>query len=150
MSENHNVARDFHATAERHAGRLAVAAGGAGCSYGELAEIAARLAALLVENRRTARVGILATRSIEAYAGILGAAWSGATYVPLNLKWPQERLLALAAALRLDALVADRNGATLLSDALSTPEPKQRERRTTAYQEFQRRAVSNTVEPERL
>src|SRR4051794_37716891 len=37
------------------------------------------------------RVGILAARSIETYAGIVGTAWAGGTYVPLNPKQPAAR-----------------------------------------------------------
>src|SRR4051812_16211978 len=38
------------------------------------------------------RVGVLAARSIETYAGIVGTAWAGGTYVPLNPKQPAARL----------------------------------------------------------
>jgi non-ribosomal peptide synthetase component F len=37
-------------------------------------------------------VGILAYRTFETYAGILGTAWAGGTYVPLNPKQPAARL----------------------------------------------------------
>jgi amino acid adenylation domain-containing protein len=72
----------------------------------------------------TRRVGLLATRSIAAYAGLAGAAWAGATYVPLNLKWPEDRLVALLEALDLDALVIDRNGAELMTPAVLAAAPR--------------------------
>ncbi|MGE3305209.1 MAG: amino acid adenylation domain-containing protein [Rhizobiaceae bacterium] len=118
MAGNFNIALDFAAAANRNPESLAIKAGNTECSYGALADMASRLGARFAAGRGSGRVGILATRSVEAYAGILGAAWAGSTYVPLNLKWPHERLLALMQAMQLDALVADRNGAALLTDAL--------------------------------
>src|SRR3989442_9933005 len=56
------------------------------------------------------RVGILASRSLAAYAGILGAWWCGASYVPLNPKLPAARLLKIQEITGLDALVVDAAG----------------------------------------
>src|SRR3989442_7276367 len=60
------------------------------------------------------RVGILASRSLAAYAGILGAWWCGASYVPLNPKLPAARLLKIQEITGLDALVVDAAGLPLL------------------------------------
>lgn len=57
------------------------------------------------------RVGVLASRSLETYAGILGAAWAGDTAVPLNPKQPPARLASILKRARLCALVVDHNGA---------------------------------------
>ena len=40
-------------------------------------------------------VAILASRSVEAYVGVLGTGWSGDAYVPLNPKLPEDRLATL-------------------------------------------------------
>ncbi|KPF66591.1 hypothetical protein IP69_14590 [Bosea sp. AAP35] len=93
----------------------ALVVAGKSCSYGDLADQVSQLAAALVPIRRSGRIGVLGTRSLEAYVGILGACWAGFAYVPLNLKWPPERLAALMRLLELDALVCDANGAALLS-----------------------------------
>lgn len=86
-------------------------------SYGELAAEASRVAAWLsVAAAAAPRVGVLASRSVEAYAGVLGAAWTGGTYVPLNPKQPPARLASILAQAGLDALVADARGAALLAD----------------------------------
>ena len=66
--------------------------------------------------RRGPRVGILAARSLETYAGIVGAAWAGGTYVPLNPKQPASRLSFVIERARLDALVVDARGAQRLFD----------------------------------
>ncbi len=60
------------------------------------------------------RVGILASRSLAAYAGILGAWWCGASYVPLNPKLPATRLLKIQEITGLDALVVDAAGLQLV------------------------------------
>src|SRR5580658_5749654 len=84
--------------------RLALAVGGGSYSYGELAGMSQRLARLL---GRPKRVGILASRSLEAYAGVLGTLWTGAAYVPIHPKTPDERLIQILRMTPLDALVAD-------------------------------------------
>ncbi|MGE0503503.1 MAG: AMP-binding protein [Rhizobiaceae bacterium] len=123
MPTNFNLASDFAATARRHPGRTAIATARKSITYSELADTASRLGSLFAPQLKSGRIGILATRSIEAYAGILGAAWAGGAYVPLNLKWPEERLVALMRALDLDALVADRNGAAQLTPAVLDAAP---------------------------
>ncbi|MEA2736155.1 MAG: hypothetical protein QOE14_2606 [Humisphaera sp.] len=89
-------------------------------TYGELAEQAARVAAWVKaqSNRsdRPPRVGILAARSFETYAGILGTAWTGATYIPLNPRQPADRLESILRRVKLDAIIVDEKGAPLLKD----------------------------------
>ena len=62
------------------------------------------------------RVGILAARSIETYAGIVGTAWAGGTYVPLNPKTPAARLSYVIERGRLDALIVDVRGVERLAE----------------------------------
>jgi amino acid adenylation domain-containing protein len=124
MIENFNIATPFHDSACAGPDRLALAAGGREVTYGALADTVARLAGHLGTPAGSGRIGILATRSVEAYAGILAAGWCGGTYVPLNLKWPEERLVALLEALELEALVVDANGAALLTPTVLEAAPK--------------------------
>ena len=93
-------------------------------TYGQLAQAAARLAGHVAAGGGSGRVGILGTRSFEAYAGILGALCAGKTYVPLNLKWPEARLVELLRLLDLEVLIVDANGAKLLTEAVLAAAPK--------------------------
>jgi D-alanine--poly(phosphoribitol) ligase subunit 1 len=69
------------------------------------------------------RVGVLAARSLETYAGILGTAWAGGTYVPLNPKQPAARLAVILERMKLDALIVDQKGAARVPDlGPATPE----------------------------
>src|SRR5687767_8798658 len=67
-------------------------------SYHHFAAAAGRVASWLrglpeLQGRVPApRVGILASRSFEAYAGIAGTVWAGGCYVPLGSKQPADRL----------------------------------------------------------
>lgn len=81
-------------------------------SYAELYEYALCLGgALRMEKDNSPTVvGILAARSIECYAGILGAMFAGATVVPLSPMFPVERTLATARAAGVNQLVVDRAG----------------------------------------
>lgn len=113
----------------RDAQALALAGNGQALSYGQLARLAAGLARQLRQSLgwRTGdeppRVGILASRSTEACIAALGAAWAGATYVPLGLKMPQERLVSVLSRCRLSALLTDAQGARLLSDQVLASAP---------------------------
>jgi D-alanine--poly(phosphoribitol) ligase subunit 1 len=111
----------------RHGGArpeaLALSVAGVELSYQALAALSRQVAGCLMPAQRTGRVGVLASRSLAACAGILGTAWSGGTYVPLNLKLPEERLLQLLATLDLDALVVDARGATMLTAAVGAHLP---------------------------
>ncbi len=103
--------------------RLALACEGLELSYGELADRARRVAAALVQGRgwgggegALPRVGILASRSIEACVGLLGTSWAGGTYIPIGLKSPEERLLTILGQCRLSALICDAQGVKLLTE----------------------------------
>ncbi|MDX1565761.1 MAG: AMP-binding protein, partial [Phycisphaeraceae bacterium] len=67
-------------------------------SYAELGRRAAAVAHALERVRQDADpplVGILASRSISAFAGILGTLFAGYGYLPLNPKFPAGRLRRL-------------------------------------------------------
>jgi len=88
--------------------------------YAELAAAAARLAAALLPlaaGGAPLRVGILAARSLTTYAGILGAAWAGGTFVPLNPRHPPARIASILRRAGLSALVLDQRAALHLQDA---------------------------------
>jgi D-alanine--poly(phosphoribitol) ligase subunit 1 len=97
-------------------------------TYAALGQASARVAAWVqsrtTPQRRPPRVGILAARSLETYAGILGTAWAGGTYVPLNPRQPSARLGSIIGRAGLDALIVDRRGSAHLADlgaAVSMP-----------------------------
>jgi amino acid adenylation domain-containing protein len=73
---------------------LAVAAGGASLSYGELASRAGLLARKLraLGVGPDVPVGLHADRSPELVIGALAVLWAGGAYVPLDSSYPDERL----------------------------------------------------------
>ena len=85
-------------------------------TYLQLHERALALAGELVATAegRLHRVGLLAARSEQAYAGLLAACYTGAAVVPLNPEFPAERTRQMIACAGLDALIADAKGVTLL------------------------------------
>ena len=94
-------------------------------SYADLARAAARLAHGLQTSpawpshaTRPPRVGILGSRSRDALTAMLGACWAGASYVPIGLKLPQERMLAILALCELDALIVAEDAIRLLTPEL--------------------------------
>ncbi|HTZ45362.1 MAG TPA: amino acid adenylation domain-containing protein [Jatrophihabitans sp.] len=81
-------------------------------SYAELAGLVERLAGRLaaVAGGRPAAVGILASRSLAAYAGYLAALRLGAVVVPLGPGIPAERNRVICAGAGVRVLVADEAG----------------------------------------
>jgi len=78
-------------------------------SYSELADIAAGIASAVhsAELSPGGFVGILAHRSLPAFAGILGSLMSGRGYVPLNPKFPGERGVIMLERAGVEAVVLD-------------------------------------------
>lgn len=62
------------------------------------------------------RVGLLAARSEQAYAGMLAPGYAGGAVVPLNPEYPAERTRRMIAAAGLDALLVDAAGAQILPE----------------------------------
>jgi amino acid adenylation domain-containing protein len=113
---NLNLAFPFHQQACEHPDRVALYVAGISYSYGRLADLAARAALALGPAQR---VGVLASRTLGAYVGVLGSSWCVATYIPLSPKLPAERLAYILKAIKPDALVVDDQGLECL-----TPEVK--------------------------
>ena len=115
---NYNLAFPFHENLVSNPRAQALFVGGERFSYGELGDLARRIAGWLGQKGGdvSGRVGILASRTLEAYAGVLGALWSGAAYVPINPHTPEDRLIRILEMAKPDAFVVDQAGRDALSD----------------------------------
>ena len=116
----YNLARPFSQHAEKHPERTALNVDDRNISYGELANIAKRIATWLQRGTRgnIRRVGVLGSRSLETYAGIIGTCWTGAAYVPLNPAHPPSRLASMISQAGLDAMIVDAAGQQILTGEL--------------------------------
>ncbi len=110
----------FLASAAAHPHRPALFVGGTTLSYAELELNARVLAAAVVGalGRPAERVGVFASRTQAAYAGTLAALLSGAAFVPLNRKFPDERSRSMARQALLDAVIVDRQSAPQIGAVL--------------------------------
>src|SRR5437762_669527 len=100
----------FVASARAHADRTALVVDGVAVSYAELSRTAAATAATLRDLRSAHAprlTGILASRTVTAYAGLLGALLAGDAYVPLNPRFPIDRLMATLEATQTATVVVD-------------------------------------------
>ena len=123
MRENFNLSISVFNHCCESPSRLAIAAEGREMNYGEVGQRAAEIAYCLRQSRvwssltsQLPRVAVLASRSLDACLGVLGAAWAGATYVPISPKFPEERVLAIFSLCNFSALIVDKEGAKLLND----------------------------------
>jgi D-alanine--poly(phosphoribitol) ligase subunit 1 len=121
---NHNLSALFFRSSVYHSNRLAMVGDGDKLTYCAAAGYAGTVAAALgPAGRRGARVAIVGSRSIGACLAVLGVCWSGATYVPLGIKLPEQRLTALLQASNFDAIIADAEGEKQLTDAVLDAAP---------------------------
>src|SRR2546426_11818779 len=111
----------FLESAERFASRPALVVGTETLAYRELRDLAARIASTIRETEQHAAplAAILASRSIPAYAGILGILGAGKGYVPLNPRFPIERTRKMLWLSGSTALIVDRGSVALLPRLLS-------------------------------
>jgi D-alanine--poly(phosphoribitol) ligase subunit 1 len=111
-----NLADVIWDVACRHGGRTALWVRDETYNYGELTAKAELIAAQLLSQGigRGDRVGILASRSSTAYVAILAALRAGCVFVPLNLRFPKARNLAMLDQAGAGAVIADREGLAAL------------------------------------
>lgn len=123
---NYNAALPFYHSMLAHPERLAVSSEGNSLTYGEFGSMVLKMASGLQKGKggKLGRVGMLASRSIEACAGVLATCWLGGTYVPIGLKLPEERLLAVIELSQLDAVITDAKGLALLTERVLRVCPK--------------------------
>ncbi|MFD8086448.1 AMP-binding protein [Kitasatospora sp. NPDC059722] len=110
MADQPTLYERFTATARRHPELSALEVGDRRLGYAELAEQARLAAVRLVAGcagRTPRRVGVLANRSVAAYAGYLAVHRLGATAVPLNPGFSADRLAAVAELARLDVVLSE-------------------------------------------
>jgi amino acid adenylation domain-containing protein len=106
----------FLRSLRRDPAAVALRVAGESYTYQQIHDHALALAGELVARlgSRPRRVGLLASRSELAYAGILAAGYAGAAAVPLNPDFPAERTQGMIAAADVDAVIVDDNGLPLL------------------------------------
>lgn len=116
---NFNLAHRFYVWAGKAPQNIALSLHGREHTYAELAWRAQRVAGWVsTKIAANNRVGIIGGRSLDTYLSVLGSVWAGATYVPLNPKFPRDRLAALLKRADLAALIVDANGRSLLNNEL--------------------------------
>jgi amino acid adenylation domain-containing protein len=123
---NYNLALPFYENSIANPHALALLVGETQFTYGALGNLARRISGWLgmKTGGGSGKVGILASRTIEAYAGVLGTLWSGAAYVPITPNTPEDRLIRILQQTKLDALIVDQAGLELLSDKVLASAPR--------------------------
>jgi amino acid adenylation domain-containing protein len=107
--------------AEQAPERPALEVGAERLSYGELAERATRIGAAIAAAESAdgpALTAVYGSRSVEAYAGILGALWAGNGYVPLNPTFPVDRCREMLLRSGARTLVVDGERVELVPELL--------------------------------
>ena len=120
---SYNLADPIFRCSEDHPDFPAIVFNGQVCTYRELAKRGSQIAQYLKQSPNWGlevggipRVGILASRNIDACVGLIGACWAGSTYVPINPKLPEDRISVIFSMCNLSALIIDDEGAKLLKE----------------------------------
>ncbi|MGN7414456.1 amino acid adenylation domain-containing protein [Paenibacillus sp. SAF-068] len=100
----------FEKQVRQHADRPALIMGSMNMTYSELGKNVKRMAERLKHEgvRPGDRVGLLTDRSMGMIVSILGILQSGATYVPLDPGFPQERLVFMLEDSQAELLIAEQ------------------------------------------
>lgn len=93
-------------------------------TYSEIEYEASCWANMLLKNSNNNlfKVGVFGNHSYVAYVGVLASLFSGATYVPLNQKFPKERTLSMITQADLDAIIVDKQSFSILKEILPSLE----------------------------
>jgi D-alanine--poly(phosphoribitol) ligase subunit 1 len=123
---NLNLAYGFYESTRRFPENIALSVGARELSYAQLRELVQPVAAWLRRNAMEAapRVGILASRSLGTFTGILGTCWAGGTYVPISTKLPEDRLIQLLDRIQAEVLIVDPEGISAMSARVLTHCPR--------------------------
>ena len=126
MESARSLRSGFLASCERFPDRPAVVVEGEELSYRALharaASLAATLSRLEVRSGRPDDVrltGVLARRSVTAFAGVLGVLLHGHGYVPLNPTFPAQRTQAMLAQAGCRCVIVDENGEEQLPELIA-------------------------------
>jgi amino acid adenylation domain-containing protein len=112
----------FFDRAELHPGHIALDFGDKVCKYGELRELSLRIANTIEtycdDAGATRWIGMLASKTKQGYASILGILCSGKGYLPLSCDSPVSRLVDMIKRGEVGFLLVDDNGLKLLKELL--------------------------------
>lgn len=114
----------FSASRLSYGERAALWVEGTVLTYAELDAAAGRLAgAILMARARQSRhashqCGLLVNRTPTAYTAVLASLLAGSAYVPLNPKFPRDRLRDMALASAIDTLIVDDRSAAVAGPLL--------------------------------
>src|SRR5579863_8644798 len=113
----------FEAQAARTPGALAVACGDVALSYAELDERAARLARYLTSLGAGPErlVAVVMDKSAEMFVAWLGAAKSGAAFLPVDPSYPADRIGYMLADARPDLVITDQANAAVVAGISTAP-----------------------------
>jgi amino acid adenylation domain-containing protein len=120
--ERLSIASWFSRGLEESPNGVALLIDDASWTYGQLYENALQIAGAIKSSssgNRLGAVGVLASRSIESYAGILGAAFAGAAVVPLSPAFPMARTVAMIQQAEVSVIIADAQASAVLPAIVS-------------------------------
>ncbi|MGC7100999.1 amino acid adenylation domain-containing protein [Amycolatopsis lurida] len=126
----------FDRSADAFGHCCALEVGGERLTYGELRELVERLATRLIATcgDTPRRVGLLAGRTVAAYAGYLAILRAGATVVPFNPEHPASRIRDVIEAAEIDLVLTDTARADLGALQL-VADPSESDGRSSSYPE---------------
>ncbi len=112
-----NIYSYFEKAYKSNPGNLALFVKDAGYSYKQIYDYAAQIA-VSVDAGKSSFTGLLAHRSVLAFAGVLGILRSGNAYVPLNPGFPPERLAFMIEFPEMETIIVEERYLQVLEKIL--------------------------------
>ena len=99
--------------------KVAISIGDKNITYKYLNSISKKIGKLFSENiPKSSVVGIVGQRNFSVYFGILGSIYSGCTYVPINEKYTEDRVLRIIKEARINVLIGNKKSISLIQKTI--------------------------------
>ena len=120
VCENSLLLTGFAQSLQRFPEHNALVVNGNTYTYRNFGQLISNMATTILENDKLSDtlVALLSSKSLTAYAGVLGILASGKGYVPLNPKFPVERIYKMLQLSNSSIIITDRENLPLLRKLL--------------------------------
>ena len=105
--------------------QIAISQGNKTITYKNLNETSQKVARLFNDNNLNQNiVGIVGQRNFSVYYGILGSIYSNCTYVPINEKYTEERVINIIKESKISILIGDKKSINSIKNAIYSTDIK--------------------------
>jgi len=118
-------AQNLHQKINSFSKEIAISQGDKSITYGNLNEISQKIGRFFNDNNLNNKiVGIVGQRNFSAYYGILGSIYAGCTYVPINQKYAEDRIIKIIEESEISILIGNKESINSIRGAINATDIK--------------------------